>query len=265
NLRSESIGYLLKSLMGAVDSDPVGGQAGAYDHVFTVLPNDPEHPSLTFALSQPGQQDYKYPLAVVTSIEFKVAPNDLVMATINFIAQKEAEKGAPAYEPTFGSTDVYFRQQDVHFYLADVGDDLAGGAEVLLKDFVLTIPNGGRADQNISEYNPGNVIAGTFAPKGSMTLDELDKTYHDFFTGGTYKALRMSMERLDVTIGSSTHPKLIVDLFKVSVEGWDPDRPIDDVVKQKLELKVHYSEDDAKALEITLRNSTADYDAEPGS
>jgi hypothetical protein len=98
-----------------------------------------------------------------------------------------------------------------------------------------------------------------------MTLDELDKTYHDFFTGGTYKALRMSMERLDVTIGSSTHPKLIVDLFKVSVEGWDPDRPIDDVVKQKLELKVHYSEDDAKALEITLRNSTADYDAEPGS
>lgn len=262
NVRSNSIGYILHSLLGAVDSEAVGGQTGVYDHVFSVLLADPEHPSITIALHQPGQQDYNYPLGTVVSLELSVTPDDLVKCTVKFVAKKEQEKGSPAYVPAYEETDIYFRHQDVKVYIENALDDMSGATPYTgIKDLGVSIPNNGRPDQNISDENPSNVIApGPFAPKVTMTIDQLDKTLHDFFTGATYKAVRVKMERADLTIGSSAHPSITIDFAKMSCRGWDPDRPIDDVVRQKLELVAHYSDDDSKALDITVRNTKADYD-----
>ena len=87
------------------------------------------------------------------------------------------------------------------------------------------------------------------------------KTDRDYYTAGLYKAMRIEIERTDKTIGTTNNPKLIINLPKVSFETWSPDRPIDDIVSQSVELTAHYdgSVGVAKAIDVTLVNETTNY------
>jgi len=87
------------------------------------------------------------------------------------------------------------------------------------------------------------------------------KTDRDYYTAGLYKAMRIEIERTDKTIGTASYPKLVIDLPKVSFENWSPDRPIDDIVSQSVDLVAHYDDSAgvAKAIDITLVNETANY------
>lgn len=259
NLRCESIGFILKSLLGQVDSDPVAGQSGAYDHVFTVLPSDPEHPVLTAALSQPANQDYEYVDSMPISLQIKITPDDLVVATVGFYAKKEQENSGTPYVPTFVTRDYYFRHQDVSVKMAANVAGLGAATAMALRDFEITIPNGGKGIPTISSLNPANVIAGKIAITGTMTLDLSDTSLHDDFDEGSYAALQITMTRADVTIGSSTNPSITILLPKVSLETWAPTRPIDDVVTQQAGFAAHYDETTAKAVTITVRNQRSDY------
>lgn len=265
NVRVESVGFILKSLLGSAESAAKGGESGVYEHTFGTLLNDPEHPSLTLSLSQPANQDYQYPLALASSIEMKVTPDDLINAVVNFIAKKEQEKSGAKFSPAFVSRDYYFRHQDVEIKIADTVDDLAAADPLSTKEFSLSIANGARVDQNISEFNPGNVLGLVLEPKGSFVGNLADKSLHDIFVAGTYKAMQITLERSDVTIGSASHPTIVITLPKVSFEKWDADRPIDDIVTEKIEFTAHYDEDEAKAIEIVVTNERVDYDSEESS
>jgi len=76
--------------------------------------------------------------------------------------------------------------------------------------------------------------------------------------------MRIEMERTDIQIGTdpSQHPKITIDMPKVSFEGWDPDRPLDDIVTEGVEIKIHYDYDTdaARAIEITIVNEVEKYD-----
>jgi len=381
NVRCNSLGYLLKSLLGkCTTTETETGEV--YSHKFEVLTQNPEYPSLSLGLSQPGGQDYQYGLALVNKLELKTPVDDLVNATVSFIAAKEEEKEGSPFTVSFADNDYYFRNRDVKVKMADSYDDLDSAAAMSLKEFSLSIENSARVNQNIGELNPGNVIAlvqsikatmkadyfenldqkiggtgkeytlktavsedatdkQTFTPtkkyqtkivfkataKGTgdwtvivhdsennlvalqviknadiavgyntailpwtwtsgeyhvhiissvadgkvatSTTEDLEtaemsfyyKTNRDYFTAGLYKALRVEIERTDKTIGTSSHPKLVIDLPKVSFETWTPDRPIDDIVGESVELTAHYdgSEGVAKAIDITLVNETANY------
>jgi hypothetical protein len=103
NLKSQSIGWILRSLLGSSTSTSQGGaNAAVYDHVFSLLTGNPQHPSLTLALAQLGQQHYEINGAVATSLEMRTPINDLVNATANFIARNEAEHAN--YTVSFNST-----------------------------------------------------------------------------------------------------------------------------------------------------------------
>ena len=69
------------------------------------------------------------------------------------------------------------------------------------------------------------------------------------------------MERADIMIGTdpSQHPKIEVIFPKVSIENWTPDRPIEDIVTEGVEIKIHYDETEAEAIHITVVNETEDY------
>lgn len=258
NIRVESFVFFLLSLLGDIESEAVVGQAGAYDHTLSVLPNDPEHPSLSFHLVQPANKDYKYPLGMIPGVEMKITPSDLAMATANMMAASEVE-GVGHLTPSFQDRDYYFRHQDFSLKIADDVAGLAAATAIKPKEHNLAIGNGGRPDQNVSELNPGNMIALALEPKGSMVLDLKDETYHDIFEAGSYKAMQVVLERADITIGSSTHPKITITLPKVSFETYAPDRPIDEVVQEKIEFMAHFDSDEAKAIEVVVRNERANY------
>lgn len=260
NVRNNSIGYLLKSLLGSVNSAPASGEAVVYEHEFTIDKDDPQNPSLTVALSQPGQQDYEYPLMVVSSLELNTPVDDLVNATINMIAKNEAEHGD--YSVAFEENDYYFRNYDVTIKIAD---DLAGldAAEAMkVKEFKLSMVNNARPNQNIGDLNPDDVIGLLMEITGDMTLDYVDTDIHDIYADGTYKAMRIEMVRDDVTIGYSENPRVTIDLARVSFEKYEADRPIDDIVMEKIGFQAHYAEDDVEPITVTLVNEIADYNAD---
>jgi len=391
NVRNGSFGYLLKSWLGQTTPTVVEA-ATVWSHLFEVLPQNPEHPSLSLGLSQPNSQDYQYGLALVKSLEIRTPVGDLVNATAGFLASKEEEKAGAAYAVSFCSDDYIFRHQDVVVKFADAGANWAAtkvnldsAAALSLKEFSLSGDNGARVNQNIGELNPGNVLALLQSLKATLKadfIDNLDQTigstgataydlttavnegathvqtftptqtdqtkvvfkviakgtgdwtivvhnaanglmasetianadivvgyntailpwtwaagaYHihifssvadgtvdtdanddlegavmsfyykserELYTTGDYKAMRIEMERTDIVLGTvgTQHPKMTIDMPKVSFEGWTPDRPIDDIVTEEVDIKIHYDYDTdaARAIEITLVNEIEDY------
>ncbi len=258
NLKSQSIGWILRSLLGSSTSLTKGGaNAAVYDHTFSLLTGNPQHPTLSLALSQLGQQDYVYNGAVATSLEIRTPINDLVNATTNFVARNEA--AVSDYTISFGSNDVAFRQQDIVIKFATTAAGLDAASAISLKDFSLSINSNARPDMNIGSLTATDVISLLMEIGGSLSLDYKDATYHDLFVAGTYRAMRLEMTRADVTIGASANPKLVIDLPKVSFEGLEPDRPLDDVVSENISFNAHYDSTTAKAITATLSNTVVSY------
>lgn len=257
NLRSELIGYILKSLLGACDSQVVYGSVKS--HTFTVLPNDPQFPSLSLGLSQPGQQDYGYNGALVQSLEIRTPVDDLVNATIEFIARDEAEESN--YTPAFVVTDYLFRPYNVEIKLAADLAGLAGANAINMKEFSVAIKNNGRPQQNIGSITPTDVIANLMEITGSLVIDYESDTYHDYFKLGSYKAMQITLSRPDIDLEGGYNPSIIIQLPKVSFESSSPDRPIDDIVRDSFNFNAHYSDDAAElqAINIVVQNTIADY------
>lgn len=262
NIRANSIGFILSSLFGKKTSGPKAGQSGVYEHLFEIKPEDPEHQSLTLALSQP-LQDYRYRLAVATMLSIDLTPGELVKGVANLIAAEEQEKAGDPYIPAFDDeTDPLFRHHDVTIKLAADVAGLAAAQAFAVKSLKTELPNGGRADQNVGELNISNVLATVFDMKGSFELDLENTDLHDAFIDNDYFALEISMSRSDITIGTTSHPTLAITFPRISIANWKPNRPIDDVVREQIDFMVHYDADEAEAVNLLLTNTRADYDAD---
>jgi hypothetical protein len=260
NARVISLGYILKSLLGSVSSGAVASQAGAYDHVFTLLANEPEHPTLTGALSQPGAaQDYEFVRMLVTALTLNWPIDDLLNGSFEFVAESEAAHAA--YTPSFGTADHYFRPQDTTVKLAANLAGLAGATAMKVREASLDISNSGRMLQHLGDVEGDAAIVGDLEVTGDFSVDYADATLHDVFTANTYKALSIKSERTDVTIGVSTFPSITIELPRITFESYDADRPIDDIVSEGIGFAAHYSISDSLGIRITLRNTQANYNA----
>ena len=259
NLRVNSIGWILQSLFGSSSSVAKSApNAAVIDTTFSVLLNNPQHPSLTLALRQPGIQDYEYPLALVNSLEIRTPVDDLVNATVGFIAKTENEHAA--YTVSFSdAVDRYFRNQDVTIKLAANVAGLGAAPALGVKEFSLSINNNARPNRNIGSITPSDVIALLMEISGSMTLDYTGKTSHDTFTTGTYQAMSITFTRSDVTIGTSANPTLVFTLPKISFEDVTPDRPLDDIVREQIAFTAHYDATAAYAIQAVLSNTINTY------
>ena len=106
NIRCGSFGYLLKSWLGKTTPSVVE-VAAVWSHLFEVLPQNPEHPSLSLGLSQPNSQDYQYGLTLVKTLEIRTPVDDLVNATVGFLASKEQARAGAAHVVSFASTGKF--------------------------------------------------------------------------------------------------------------------------------------------------------------
>lgn len=258
NARVISLGYILKSLLGSVSSGAVAAQAGAYDHVFTLLANEPEHPTLTGALSQPGAaQDYQFVRMLITALTLNWPIDDLLNGSFEFIA--ESENPVSAYTPSFTTTDHYFRPQDTTVKLAANLAGLAGATAMKVREASLDLSNNGRLLQHLGDVEGDAAVTGDFEVSGEFSVDYADATLHDVFTANTYKALSIKSENQAQTIGVSTYPAITIELPRITFESYDADRPIDDIVSEGIGFAGHYSISDSLGIRITLRNTQASY------
>lgn len=260
NVRSISLGYFLLPLLGAVSSQVKGGETTVYQHTFSVLPNSPEHPTLTLALEQPAGQSYRYRRALVSALNMEITPDELVRATASLLAsQEDAVASYGETDPLEG--DHRFRHQDITIKMADDVAGLGAAPVLKVKSLSSNIPNGARVDQNVAELNPGNVIALGFDPRITFEADYQNEDLHDAYSGGEYFALQISMSRADIEIGNSSNPGAVFTFPRCSIENWTPNRPIDEIMREAVECMVHFSAEEAKGVEVVLTNTLEEYEA----
>ena len=255
NVRTETLGYFLKSLLGKCTTSVVSGSIK--DHLFEVVASNPQYPTLSIVLAQTGGQDYKFKGSLVKSLELRTPTDDLVNATVQFISIDEEE--VATLTPAFSDTDYRLRPWECEIKFAADLAGLGAASAVNLKDFALSIENNARPQQHIGSITPTDNVVGLIEIGGDVTLDYNDDTYHDLYKDGTYKAMQIKATRTDIDLGGGLHPTITIQLAKISLETYDPDRPLDDIVKDKFKIVGHFSDDDAEAINIVIRNTVADY------
>ncbi len=264
NLRANSLGAILKSLLGTVVSAAVNGQSGAYDHTFSLL-NNAQHPMLTLNLVQPGYQAYRYVKTLATKVELDFPVNDIANCKTSFISQSEiAHDGYAAPDYTgIDTNDPFFMTYQV---IVQIGNTTASLSTVLTKALKIDINNGGKPNQNISEYYPGDIRSMLLSITGSIEIDYQDATWHNIFTAGTYQAMRIIATRSDISIGLNTNPTMTLTFPKVSFEGYDPNRSLEGITTDKINFVAHADPSSGNsAISVVLRNTTTDYTGTTGS
>jgi len=257
NVKSRTFGYFLKSLLGTVSSATKAGETVVYEHTFGILTGTPQNPTITIGLSQQGFQDYAYNGAMVTKLELEAPIDDVVKAKASFISRDETE--VSDYTVAFANDDHYFRNYDFKVKMADTLGGLTGATPIALKEFKLSLANNSKANHVISSITPDDVLAGLAEIGGSMTIDYTDKANYDAYKNNTAKYMQIEMTNTSETIGTSANPKIVITLYRVSLTSYKADRPLDEIVTEQIEFNAHYSQSDAKAIQVVLTNTKATY------
>jgi hypothetical protein len=258
NVRNKTIGYILKSLLGNVNSTAKVGDATVYEHTFSVLSSNPSNPSLTLALSQPGFTDYEYKLALVSALELSTPMDDLVNATASFLAAGEAEK-TPSYTPAFSDDDHYFRNHDIRVKIASDVAGLSSADAICIKDFKMKIANNAKPQMCVASISPIDILGMTYEIEGTLTVDYTGKDNHDKYVNATVFAMEISMINTSKTIGTASNPEIKITLPNVTIKDYKANRPIDDIVTEELGISCHYSLEDNSAITVKVVNELATY------
>lgn len=255
NVRNGSLGFLLTSLFGSLATTTL--ESGVYQHVLNVLTGNAQYPTISAGVANGGMQDYKYTMGLVTSLEIRTPIDDLVNATAQMVFQSESTNSS--FTVAFPDDDYYFRHYDVEIKIASDVSGLGAANALTPKEFSLSMNNNGRVDQNIGSVNPADVLGLIMEITGSISFNKVDETYHDLYINNTERAMQITMTRSDITIGTENNPTITFVMPKITFESFEPDRPIDDIVKEALNFQAHHDDTEGYAIRATLVNEVSDY------
>lgn len=251
---------ILYSLLGSLSTGANADSSGnVKDHTITVA-QSAQHQSLTLFLNDPAAsgdaQDYKHALGVITSLEINYEQGKFV----EYSASVKAKKGVQANLTPSIASENKFLPQHVTFKMTSALSGLSGASATTIKKFNLKITQNIEDDDVLGSSAPADFLNKQFAIEGTLEAFWDDEAaFKTAALAGTAKAIRIDIKNTDVTIGTSANPELQIDLAKVIFK--DVTRPIklNDIVRQTLNFKGHYSTGDAKMVTIKATNLQASY------
>ncbi len=233
-----------------------GPTDSTYSHTITVG-QSAQHQALSLFIDDPlGGQDYKHGLGMVDSLEINYELNKFLDYTINL----KAKKGATASLSPSATTENRFLPQHLTFKVAGSYSTLSTGSAVAIKSLKLKIAKNLETDSVLGATDPADFLNKQISIEG--TVEALWQNESDFKTAalsGTAKALRIDLVNTDVTIGTSSNPQCRIDLAKVTFTELTRPATINDMVKQTLSFKAHYSLTDSLMISILNKNAQASY------
>lgn len=251
-LSANSFGLILLATLGT--TTPAGPVDSAYTHTFT-LQNDNAHDSLSIHVSDPNQ-DKHYELAMIDSLKIDVSLKDIVKFTATFLSKGSmTSSSTPAYVADYKFTHKYFTLK-----LASDTSGLNAATALSVLGFSITFEKNAELNQVLGTIQPEDIHNKRFNIKGEFTLKYTDETYKDLALAGTTRALRFDLTNTDNLIGAATCPQFRLDLSKVYLDGWEADRPLDDINVQKLTFVALYDLGNSNVINSCyLVNSVASY------
>jgi hypothetical protein len=249
---NENLGLFLLGLFGSVSS---ASASGAYTHTYSIQ-EDNQHQSLTLSVKD-EIGDFIFEKAMVGSMDLNVAVGDLVRTTFGFMSNVSVPStlGTPSFQ-----TDNKFAHHHLVLKIANDASGLAAASKISVKSLNLSIQKNLMLDNVCGTVQPEDILNQGMTIEGSIELNYEDRTYKNYMLDESYKAMRISLVDPNTTIGS-TNPELTLDLHRVAFSEWEPDRSLDEIVKQTIQFKalIDTSQSDAVISQCILKNETASY------
>ncbi len=249
-------GLILLAALGSVSSGTHAGESIVYDHTFSVQ-QGAQHQALTLFLDDPlASADYKHALGVIDSLEITYEPG----AYIAYNATVRAKKGASTTNTPSLTTEGKFTHKHFTFKIASSLGGLGAGSAIELKSLTLTITKNLEDDDVLGSITPSDFLNKQFTIEGK--LEALWQNESDFKTNtlaNTMKAVRLDLVNTDTTIGSASNPTVRIDLAKVTFTEITRPIQINEMVKQSVSFKAHYSTSDSKMITALITNLVSSY------
>lgn len=246
-----ALGYLLYSLLGSVNTASSGG---AYVHTFSMA-NANQHKSLTIGVKDPDLQ-LRHALCMIESLTLSIDN----AGELTFSASFKGKLGTTTTHTVSYTTDYGLLGKHGAIKLATDLTGLGAASALPIKSFDITISKNLEMDYVVGSVEPADIYNTLFTIEGNIEaiLDD-NATYKDVSFSDTPKALRLTVEDTNTTIGTSENPKLNIDLARVKLIDWVPNLANNEIVKQTIKFKGFYSMSDAEAIEVELTNTTSAY------
>lgn len=236
-----------KAVTGPTDS--------AYTHTITVG-QSAQHPALSLFIDDPAAgQDYKHGNGMLSQVQIDYQIGQF----LTYTAQFKAKKGATATLTPAATSENRFLPQHLTFKLASTYAGLGAASPIVIKSLQLTITQNLEDDDVLGSVTPADFLNKQFTIEG--TVEALWQNESDFktaFLAGTAQAMRIDLVS-DVLIGVSATPQLQINLAKCIFKDLTRPVRINDLVKQTLSFKAHYSTSDSLLVSVTAKNTQATY------
>ncbi len=248
----KSIGLLLLSALGGL-STAAGSESSTYVHTFSVQ-QDAQHDSLTVEVKNPNEQK-AHGNGVVNKLGIKASLGKMVEITVGFLAKLGvASTSTPSY-----TSENSFIAKDVSVKFAANIAGLGAASAVAIKDVEINIEKNVESDDVLGNVEPADFLNKQLSVSGSVELVYDATTYKALALAGTSRAMRITIENADAIIGTTLHPKLVIDLAKVKFTEWARTSDQNEIIKQTLNFKAFYSLSDTSMISVALTNAQATY------
>lgn len=255
-IRAESFGLLLLNALGVDTPTADTPEVGVHTHAFTVG-QTAQHPSLTLGVKEPNSSK-RYALGMITSLDLEVALNEYSKFTAGFRALVGVDG---ALTPSYVEADErkIFLPQHGTFKTATDLAGLSGASAIEIKGFSISINKNVEADQVVGSLSAADILNKQFMIEGTVELMYESQVFIDDLLADTAKAMRLTLENTDITIGGSTSPKLEIDLARVKFSEVTKPFTNNDLVVQTVSFKAFYDLTDASMINVALINETTSY------
>lgn len=247
---------VLYATLGALSSAVKGGETVVYDHTITVG-QTAQHQSLSLYIDDPlGGQDYTHALGVVESLEIVYEAGK----PLEFNATLKSKKGVAATLTPTSNIENRFTHKHFVFKLATALAGLDAATPQNIRTLTLRINQNIEDDPALGSLAPVDFLNKQFTIEGTLEAVWQNETdFKTFVLAGTQKAMRIELKNTDVTIGTASNPGIKIDLAKVIFKEITKPFRANDVIKQVLSFKAHYSTTDSRMVAIVATNLQATY------
>lgn len=256
DMMDKPFGLLLYALLGAKSVS--GPTDSAYTHTFT-LSNTNQHQSLAVTVKQSSLASLMYKLTMIQSLKIEIVPEEIVKVTAVLLGKKGVTTTSTV---SYATAYNKFVGRDLSFKLASLTSGLNAASNIPLKKLTLNFEKNLYVDHALGTVQPIDILNQGFRITGEVELDYQDRTYADYMSDGTYRAMRINLtnRRADAVIGAATNPAFTIDLSKVEFDQWEPNYPNDEIVKQKFQFTAMYDTVNGNIINsCTLVNAQASY------
>lgn len=245
---------LLLSTLGSISS--AVKETTAYNHTITVG-QSAQHQSLTGFIKDPlAGADYKHANMMVETLEIDYQMGKF----INYTLKMKGKKGVTATNTAAITAVNRFSSKHVIFKLAANQAGLGAAPAINVRSLKLKINNSVEDDDILGALSPADFLNKRLTIEGDVeAIWQNESDFKTFALAGTQKAMRIDLQNTDVVIGATSNPGIQIDLYKVIFGA--PTRPIkiNDVVRQTLTFKAHYSIADSKSIQVVCTNTKTSY------